>query len=72
MTIAEQLNLKEFPFIIKNSNGKQIYYEDSTGYWWKRQYDERNNQIYSEDSEGFWAEREYDSRNNQINYKNSL
>ena len=30
-TIAQQLNIKEFPFRIKDKNGKQIYYEDSDG-----------------------------------------
>ncbi len=32
MTIAQQLKIKEFPFEIKDSNGKEIYYEDSSGY----------------------------------------
>jgi hypothetical protein len=31
MTIAKQLKIKEFPFEIKDSEGKQIYYEDSDG-----------------------------------------
>ena len=28
-TIAQQLNIKEFPFRIKDKNGNQIYFEDS-------------------------------------------
>ena len=32
MTIAEQLNAKEFPFRLYDSNGKIIYFEDSDGY----------------------------------------
>jgi len=31
-TIAQQLKITEFPFIIKDKNGNQIYYEDSIGY----------------------------------------
>ena len=30
-TIAQQLKVKEFPFIIKDSNGNVIYYENSDG-----------------------------------------
>lgn len=30
-TIAQQLNVTEFPFEIKDKNGKQLYYEDSNG-----------------------------------------
>jgi hypothetical protein len=28
-TIAQQLNIKEFPFIIKDTNGNEIYFENS-------------------------------------------
>jgi hypothetical protein len=30
-TIAEQLNVKEFPFRIKDKNNNQIYFENSNG-----------------------------------------
>ena len=52
MTIAQQLKVKEFPFEIKDKNGKQIYCEVSDGYWWKREYDSNGNQIYCETSNG--------------------
>ena len=51
-TIAQQLNIKEFPFIINDKNGNQIYYENSNGYWVKREYDSSGNEIYYENSEG--------------------
>jgi hypothetical protein len=35
MTIAKQLNIKTFPFEIKDSDGNQIYWENSKGYWGK-------------------------------------
>lgn len=38
-TIAEQLNIKEFPFKIKDKNGNEIYYEDSNKYWCKKEFD---------------------------------
>ena len=51
-TIAQQLEIKDFPFEIKDKNGKQIYYEDSTGFWIKREFDSNGNKIYYEDSDG--------------------
>jgi spore maturation protein CgeB len=65
-TIAQQLKIKDFPFQIKDSNGNQIYFENSDGYWFKRKYDSDGNQIYYEDSDGYWSKREYDSKGNLI------
>lgn len=52
MTIAQQLKIKKFPFSIKDSNGNEIYYEDSDVYWSKSEYDSHDNQIYYENSSG--------------------
>jgi len=51
-TIAQFLKIEKFPFQIKNGNGKEIYYEDQTGYWSKREYDSHSNEIYYENSNG--------------------
>ena len=51
-TIAQQLNVTDFPFRINNKKGEEIYYEDSDGYWWKREYDLSGSEIYYEDSGG--------------------
>ena len=51
-TIAKQLKITEFPFIIKDKNNNQIYREYSDGYWGRYEYDSNNNQIYFEDSNG--------------------
>ena len=51
-TIAEQLNVKEFPLKINDSYRNEIYREDSNGYWIKREYDSSNNRIYYENSDG--------------------
>jgi hypothetical protein len=69
-TIAQELKVTEFPFRIKDKNNNQIYFEDSEGYWWKREFDKNNNEIYFEDSDGYWVKREYDSNNNKIYYEN--
>ncbi len=52
-TIAQQLNIKEFPFEIRDKNGNQIYWEDYDGFWCKTEYDSNGNEKYWEDSNGF-------------------
>jgi hypothetical protein len=52
-TIAQQLNVTEFPFKIADKNGNCIYYENSDAYWWKYEYDSDGNQIYYETSDGY-------------------
>jgi hypothetical protein len=51
-TIAQQLNVKDFPFEIRDKNNNQIYFEGSKGNWDKQEYDSNNNPIYYEDSSG--------------------
>jgi len=70
-TIAEQLNVKEFPFIIMDKNDNQIYIEYEDGYWEKSEYDSNNNRLYFEDSFGVWFKYEYDSRGNKIYFEDS-
>ena len=65
-TIAQQLNVSEFPFEIKDKNGKVIYCEDSTGYWDKTEFDSNGNAIYFENSNGYWVKSEYDSNGKVI------
>lgn len=55
-TIAQQLNVTEFPFIIKDKNGNVIYFEYSDGDWYKVDSDSNGNKIYLEYSSGFWGE----------------
>ena len=71
MTIAKQLEIKKFPFEIKDSEGNLIYFEDSNGYWIKREYDSKGNLIYLEYSNGYWRKQEYDSEGNRIYFENS-
>ena len=68
-TIAQQLNIKEFPFEINDSNGNEIYFENSDGDWDKFEYDSNGNVIYYENSIGGWYKREYDSNGNEIYYE---
>ena len=70
-TIAQQLNIKDFPFQIKNKNSKEIYYENSDGYWERREWDSNGNRIHFENSNGDWYRSEWDSNSNEIYYENS-
>lgn len=69
-TIAEQLNVKDFPFLIKDKEGNEIYYEVD-GYWCKKEYDYENRELYCEDSSGFWWKHEFDSDGSMIYFENS-
>ena len=66
MTIAQQLKVTEFPFYINDKDGKSIYYEDSTGFWMKREYDSNGNQTSFKNSNGAWRKFEFDSNDNLI------
>jgi len=70
-TIAQQLGVTKFPFIIEDDDGKEIYFERSDGWWCKREYDDKGQEIYYEDSNGFWRKNEYDNNGNEIYYENS-
>ena len=71
-TIAQFLKIQIFPFQIKDKNGKEIYYENSDGFWSKKEYDSNGNRIYYEDSIGAWSKKEYDSNGNRIYYEDSI
>lgn len=70
-TIAQFLNIKDFPFEIKDKNGNQIYLEDSDGYWCKCECDDAGNEIYFEHSTGLRSKHEYDDAGNEIYSENS-
>ena len=70
-TIAQQLNVTDFPFSIKDKNGNLLYFEDSDGFWLKNEYDSNGKEFYYEDSDGYWIKREYDSNGNEIYSENS-
>lgn len=70
-TIAEQLNVKEFPFRIWDSKKRLIYFEESDKRWAKYEHDSEGNVIYFKNSKGYWSKREYDASNKEIYYENS-
>ena len=70
-TIAQFLKVKTFPFIINDEKGKEIYWESSSGYWLRYEYDSDGNRIFYEDSDRNWCKREYDSNGKRIFYEDS-
>ena len=70
MTIAKQLGITKFPFVIKNDAGNVIYREESSGRWVKREYGSSGFVIYSERSDGSWSKREWDGNGNRIYFEN--
>jgi hypothetical protein len=68
-TIAQQLNIKKFPFIIKDDDGQEIYREWSNGVWLKQEW-AGGKVIRWEDSSGFWEKREY-ADGQMIRYEDS-
>ena len=67
-TIAQQLNVTKFPFIIKDENDNKIYWEGENGFWEKTTFDDNGNLIYEGDSTGGWEKSTYDDRGN-VTYK---
>jgi YD repeat-containing protein len=63
-TIAQELGIKEFPYEIKDKQGRVIYYEEADGFWSKKAYDSRGNLIYLFDSDGSWMRQIYDDDGN--------
>ena len=70
-TIAQQLNIKDFPFEIKDKKGNRIYFENSHGSWGKHEYNQNGKVIYYENSNGTWEKHEYNQNGKQIYYENS-
>ena len=69
-------NLYDQPVTIEgddvyDSNGNEIYLENSEGFWIKKEYDEYGYLNYYEDSTGFWYKREYDFKGNNLYSENS-
>jgi hypothetical protein len=54
--------------IINNDddNGNLIYYENSSGEWYMKEYYSNGKEIYYENSYGYWVKRGYDENNRMI------
>ena len=54
-----------------DTDGKEIYFEDSDGNWCKQEFDVNGNEIHHENSNRYWVKRDYDSNGNIIYLENS-
>ena len=70
-TIAQQLNVTKFPFVIKDKNDNKIYWEFSDGFWEKTTFNKHGIEIYWENSNGFWQKYEFDENGNKTYMENS-
>jgi hypothetical protein len=70
-TVAQRLDIKDFPFHIKNSDGELIYFENSDNYWERYVRDDKNRVLYHEKSNGYKEHYNRDSEGNILFYLNS-
>jgi YD repeat-containing protein len=61
MTIAQQLNITEFPFEIKTNAGLPVYTEGQDGRWYRFKYNANGDITRYETSTGYWYTWEYDA-----------
>lgn len=68
-TIAEQLEIKDFPFLKKDKQGRIIYLEDENQFWVKFKYNSNGNLTKWQTSKAIiiWK---YDSQGNVIDSLN--
>ena len=67
---GKPLNVK-FPIKLKDDKRNVVYFENSNGFWFKKEYDQNNNVVYYEDSDASWFKQEYDQNINVVYYKDS-
>ena len=60
----------EFPIVLYNAQGLEIYYENQNGNWYKWEYNEQCKMIYFEDSKGFWWKKQYDEKGEVLYFVN--
>jgi uncharacterized protein YrzB (UPF0473 family) len=57
--------------VVTDSQGNEVYYEDSKGYWYKSEYDSQGNEVYFENSNGYWYKSGYDEQGNEVYFEDS-
>ena len=67
---GKKLDVK-FPIELFDSKGNKTYWEDSTGFWSKREFNSNGKCTYYEDSTGYCSKSEYDTNGNEKYYENS-
>jgi hypothetical protein len=60
-----------YPIEYFDTNGNNTYFESSTGYWAKREYNTNGKCTYCEDSNGYWFKCEFDTNGNKTYFEDS-
>ena len=60
-----------FPIEIQDAKGNVTYFENSNGYWERREYDANGNLTYHEDSGDYWCRLELDAKGKETYFENS-
>ena len=66
MQVKDLFREVKYPIELYNKNGNEIYYENSKGYWFKKEYNENGVCIYCEDSTKYRCKYGYDKKDNII------
>ena len=49
-----------------------VYFENATGFWWRKEFNAAGQLLKWEDSTGFWVKKTYDSNGKELTYENYL
>lgn len=55
-----------------NAAGKQVYYENSKGYWARREYNEADQEVYVQTCTGYWEKHEYNEAGKEVYFESSF
>ncbi len=69
--INTDLENVEFPIIIKDKKGNEIYIQWEDGNFSHRTYDKKGNILTCKDSDGYCSEYTYDDNGNELTFKSS-
>ena len=69
MTLAQQNGITEFPYVINDEKGREVYWENHDQFWIKKKYDVLDHIVSYENSNGTWYRREFDSDGNLFYYE---
>lgn len=56
----------------RDEYGNLIFYQNSNGWWWRKEFDDRGNCLYHADASGWWVRNTYNENNEKIGYENYL
>jgi YD repeat-containing protein len=61
----------QFPIVIKDKNGNEIYKQFKDGNWWEKTYDDNGNELTYKNSDGYWEQYTYNENGKELTCKDS-